>query len=59
VAQAYGALLNLAFFKLAKRHTYLIDPAGQVAKMYLSVDPNTHAQTVLKALQALKEAYHD
>ena len=58
VAQAYGALLNLAFFKLAKRHTYLIDPAGQVAKMYLSVDPNTHAQTVLKALQALKEAYH-
>ncbi len=59
VAQAYGALLNLAFLKLAKRHTYLIDPTGRVAKMYLTVEPDTHAQTVLKDLQLLKEAYHD
>ena len=59
VAKAYGALMNLPYFKLAKRHTYLIDPAGRVAKMYLNVEPDTHAQTVLKDLQLLKEAYHD
>ena len=59
VAKAYGALMNLPYFKMAKRHTYLIDPAGHVAKMYLNVEPDTHAQTVLKDLQLLKEAYHD
>ena len=59
VAKAYGALMNLPYFKLAKRRTYLIDPAGRVAKMYLNVEPDTHAQTVLKDLQLLKEAYHD
>jgi peroxiredoxin Q/BCP len=51
--------MNLPYFKLAKRRTYLIDPAGRVAKMYLNVEPDTHAQTVLKDLQLLKEAYHD
>lgn len=59
LANAYGALMNLPYFKLAKRRTYLIDPAGRVAKMYLNVEPDTHAQTVLKDLQLLKEAYHD
>ena len=59
LANAYGALMNLPYFKLAKRRTYLIDPAGRVAKIYLNVEPDTHAQTVLKDLQLLKEAYHD
>jgi peroxiredoxin Q/BCP len=59
VAKAYGALMTLPYFKLAKRRTFLIDPAGCVAKMYLNVEPDTHAQTVLKDLQLLKEAYHD
>lgn len=59
VATAYGALMNLPLLKLAKRHTYLIDPAGRVAKIYLNVQPDTHAQTVLNDLQMLKDAYHE
>lgn len=59
VAKAYGGLISLPYLKLAKRHTYLIDPAGRVAKIYLNVEPDTHAQTVLKDLQMLKETYHD
>lgn len=59
VARSYGALINLGYLKLAKRHTFLIDPASRVAKIYLSVDPNTHAQTVFKDMQALKEKAHE
>jgi peroxiredoxin Q/BCP len=58
-AKAYGVLMPLPYLKLAKRHTYLIDPAGRIAKLYLNVEPDTHAQTVLKDLQLLKEAYRD
>ena len=59
VAKSYGALINLGWLKLAKRHTFLIDPASRVAKIYLSVDPNAHAQTVFKDMQALKEKAHE
>ena len=59
VAMSYGALINLGYLKLAKRHTFLIDPASRVAKIYLSVDPNTHAQNVFKDMQALKEKAHE
>jgi peroxiredoxin Q/BCP len=59
VAKSYGALINLGYLKLAKRHTFLIDPASRVAKIYLSVDPNAHAQTVFKDMQALKEKAHE
>ena len=59
VAKSYGALINLGYLKLAKRHTFLVDPASRVAKIYLSVDPNTHAKTVFKDIQALKEQDHE
>lgn len=55
VAQSYGALMHLGWLKLAKRHTFLIDPEGRVAKVYVNVDPNTHSQTLLKDIQALQE----
>jgi peroxiredoxin Q/BCP len=56
LAKAYGALMNLPYLKLAKRRTYLIDPVGRVAKIDLNVEPDTHAQTVLKDLRLLKDA---
>ena len=54
VASRYGALLNLGIIKVAKRHTYLIDPAGRVAKAYLRVEPNSHAQEVLRDIDSMK-----
>jgi peroxiredoxin Q/BCP len=40
---------------MAKRYTFLIDPAGRIAKVYLAVDAARHSKEVaadLKALQA-------
>ena len=38
IASLYGALNNFLVIKLAKRYTYLINPQGKIAKIYLSVD---------------------
>ena len=54
VAERYGALMNLGVIKMAKRHTFLIDPDGRIAKTYLSVDPERHAQEVLADIKRLR-----
>ncbi len=36
------------------RKTYLIDPDGQIRKVYENVNPSIHAGEILKDLQALK-----
>jgi len=56
VAAAYGSLTNLGFLKIASRRTFLIDPQGQVARVFLSVNPQRHSQEVLDALDALVSA---
>jgi peroxiredoxin Q/BCP len=55
VSQAYGSLTNLSVIKFAKRNTFLIDPAGKVAKTYTSVDPAKHSEEVLAALDQLQK----
>lgn len=39
-----------------KRISYLIDPAGKIAKVYPEVDPANHAVELLKDIKALKKA---
>lgn len=53
VADSYGALLNLGLIKKAKRYTFLIDPQGRVAKIYLSVDTSRHSQEIIDDLKQL------
>jgi peroxiredoxin Q/BCP len=53
---AYGSLTNLGVAKFASRHTFLIDPAGKVAKIYTSVDPAKHSAEVLAELDQLAKA---
>ena len=55
VSQSYGSLTNLTVVKFAKRNTFLIDPAGKVAKTYTSVDPAKHSEEVLAALDQLQK----
>ncbi len=52
-AQDYGSLRNLGLFKLAQRHTFIIDPAGRIAKIYRKVTPSTHSTEVIEALTTL------
>jgi peroxiredoxin Q/BCP len=53
VADSYGALTNLLLLKIAKRYTFLIDPKGKVAKVYLSVDTSRHSQEIVDDLKKL------
>jgi len=54
VSEAYDSLNNFMNFKSAKRNTFIIDPDGKVAKIYLSVKPSTHSQMVLNDLNQLQ-----
>jgi peroxiredoxin Q/BCP len=54
VAQRYGAVRNLAVTKFAKRYTFLIDPAGKIARVYLKVDTSRHSQQIIDDLKILK-----
>jgi len=56
VTDAYGSLTNLGVVKFAARHTSLIDPAGKIAKTYMSVDPPRHSAEVLMELDLLQKA---
>ncbi len=53
VADSYGALMNLGFIKKAKRYTFLIDPKGNIAKTYLSVDTSRHSQQIIDDLKRM------
>lgn len=54
VSQAYGSLMNLGVLKFSKRHTFLINPEGKIAKEYMSVNPSNHSAEVLSELDALR-----
>ncbi len=55
VSKEYGSLTNLGVAKFAARHTFLIDPAGKVARAYTNVDPGRHSDDVLAALDQLQK----
>jgi peroxiredoxin Q/BCP len=56
VASEYGSLTNLGVVRYAKRNTFIIDPAGNIAKVFTSVDPKNHSQEVLAALDQLRKS---
>jgi peroxiredoxin Q/BCP len=53
VAARYGVLLNLLLFKVAKRHTFLIDPQGRIRKVYSRVNVSRHSREILEDLELL------
>jgi thioredoxin-dependent peroxiredoxin len=55
VSKAYGSLTNLGVAKFSKRHTFLINPEGKIAKEYMSVNPLNHSAEVLSELDGLAE----
>lgn len=52
VAKQYGSLWGFGPVKFAKRHTFIIDPDGRIARVYRDVDPKTHSDEVLRYLRA-------
>jgi peroxiredoxin Q/BCP len=53
VAKSYGALFSLGPLKFAKRHTFIIDAEGRLAKIYRDVSPKTHSRQVISDLEAM------
>ena len=53
VAASYGALRAWGPVRFAKRHSFLIDPAGRIRKIYRNVDVGTHYDEVLGDLNLL------
>ena len=56
VSKLYDSLHNLLVYKAAKRNTFIVNPEGNIAKIYLSVDPKTHSEMVLSNLDDLQKA---
>ena len=55
--KAYGVLRDYKLLKLASRQSFLIDPAGKIAKHYADVDPDTHTDEVLADIKTLSEVW--
>ncbi|MBC7946075.1 MAG: peroxiredoxin [Burkholderiales bacterium] len=53
VAERYGSVMNLYVTKLAKRNTFLIDPQGRIARVYLKADTSRNSTEVIADLKQL------
>ena len=53
VAARYGSLRDFGLLKFAKRNTFLIDPQGKVAQVYLGVNPSRNTADVTNDLKRL------
>ena len=54
VSGLYGSLRGTGKASLSARNTFLLDPEGKVAKVYMKVNPNPHSAEVLADLDALQ-----
>lgn len=55
VSDAYGSLMEYNGMKLSARNTFIIDPQGKIAKVFLKVKPLGHSAEVLAALAELQK----
>jgi peroxiredoxin Q/BCP len=60
IARAYGVWVEKNTFGAKRmgiaRSTFIIDPAGKIARVFEKVDPAGHAQQVSEALKELQSA---
>lgn len=56
VSDTYGSLMEYNGMKLSARNTFIIDPQGKVAKVFLKVKPAGHSAEVLAALAELQKS---
>lgn len=55
VSDAYGSLMEYNGMKLSARNTFIIDPQGKIAKVFMKVSPGGHSAEVLAALATLQK----
>jgi thioredoxin-dependent peroxiredoxin len=55
VSQAYGSVMEYNGAKFSARNSFLIDPAGRIARVFEKVKPVGHSEEVLAALAELQK----
>ena len=55
IAKRYDSYWSFLFIHVARRHTFIIDPAGRIAKIYREVDPDTHSAEVITDIKTLQQ----
>ena len=56
VSGKYASLMQKGDLTLAARNTFLIDPKGKVAKVFMAVSPPHHSEEVLAAIDDLEKS---
>lgn len=56
VSDAYGSLMDYNGMKLSARNTFIINPKGKVAQVFMKVKPAQHSEEVLAALATLQKS---
>ena len=56
VSEQYGSIMEYNGKKYSARNTFIIDPKGKIAKVFLKVSPGGHSDEVLAALAELQKA---
>ena len=54
VAESYHCLNNFYFIKIARRYTFLINPSGKIAKIYMNVTASKHSQQIIDDLKLMQ-----
>jgi peroxiredoxin Q/BCP len=54
-SEAYGSVMEYSGRKLSARNTFIIDPQGKIAKVFIRVNPAPHSEQVLAALAELQK----
>ena len=55
VSSEYGSLVERNGNKMSARNTFIIDPKGKIAKVFIGVKPSGHSSEVLEALADLQK----
>lgn len=55
VVDEYGSLGHFGSMTIANRNTFLINPKGNIVKVWTKVDPKVHSAQVLEAIQEAKK----
>ena len=56
VSEQYGSVMEYQGAKYSARNTFIIDPKGKIAKVFVKVGPAKHSEEVLAALAALRKS---
>ena len=56
ISNEYGSIMEYQGAKYSARNTFVIDPKGKVAKVFMKVKPAGHSEEVLQALGELQKS---